>query len=353
MATLPYFRDAGRSSLTPEMLKLLEPLFDSTQRGSGDSMEFIPNTSPWAYAQQSPDMQSLALYDPQGNYLGDDARNHESGDKNLLRFLATAAAMYGGAQLMGGEAGALGGGGEGLAGAEGMGLGGGGIEAGAAAGGGASSSVQPLTMFDMGINAVPGVPAMTGGLEMSLANLGISQIPQVGGMEALAGTAAKSAIENYSNEGRNYPTTQSTQGSGGSPWNAAVNAASGLPWKNILGAAAGLAGSRDSEQTASRDPWSAAQPLIRGLLDQGAELSKRYTENPFSDQQKTAYNNLGGLLNVIAQNTGGLLGGFGAAASGANNFDRSNQRRQLQGGQQVDLSGYVPGLLNFFPQGGR
>ena len=112
---------------------------------------------------------------------------------------------------------------------------------------------------------------------------------------------------------------------------------------------AGLAAydSRDQQSTSSRDPWGPAQPYLRAMMADGASLYDRYKNNPFSEQQKTAYNNLGGLLNTINSNAGGLMSGFQANASGANNYDRSNPRRQLTG-STFDMSQFMPGLLNFF-----
>lgn len=112
---------------------------------------------------------------------------------------------------------------------------------------------------------------------------------------------------------------------------------------------AGLAAydSRDQQSTSSRDPWGPAQPYLRAMMADGASLYDRYKNNPFSEQQKTAYNNLGGLLNTINSNAGGLLSGFQANASGANNYDRSNPRRQLTG-STFDMGQFMPGLLNFF-----
>lgn len=337
MATLPYFQNAGRANLTPEQVRLLEPLFQSMQQGSGDSMEFTKQADPYAYAQQSPDFQSLAIYDPQGNYLGDDARNHESGDKNLMKFLLTAAAMYGGGQLLGGESAALGGG----AADAGMGAGGAGVEA-----GGAATGAGQMTVADLGINSIPGVQMMTGNVApLATADFGLMNIPSVGGM---AGPAANAAA-NYSNEGRNYPTSASTQGSGGSPFNAsAVAAAAGdLPWKNILGAGLGALSSQDQTQSAQREPWGPSQDFLKGLLGQGQALSQRLAAEPFTGQQQAAYNNIGSLLNTINGGAQGLLQGAQANASGANNYDRSNPRKALLG-SNFSLNGFSPQLLSFF-----
>lgn len=163
---------------------------------------------------------------------------------------------------------------------------------------------------------------------------------------------------NYGNEGRNYPTVDSTQGPGGSPVNASFdwgNVDLSKLLKTFLGSdwtKLGLAGlaaydAKDQKQTMTKDPWGPAQPYLKGLMADGATLYDQYKQTPFSDQQKTAYNNLGGLLNTINANAGGLMSGFQANASGANNYDRSNPRRQLTG-STFDMGQFMPGLLNFF-----
>lgn len=145
----------------------------------------------------------------------------------------------------------------------------------------------------------------------------------------------------YSNEGRNYPTTTSTQGPGGSPVNSGGGNGStgpngggtqpppnsGAPdWSKILapllGAAFGANSSRDQNQTIQRAPWEAAQPYIKGLMADGAQLYNQYKAQPFNDAQKAGYNNMAGLLDLVNRNAGGLLSGFQANASGANQFRR-------------------------------
>ncbi len=113
-----------------------------------------------------------------------------------------------------------------------------------------------------------------------------------------------------------------------------------------LGAVAGALDSQDKEQTQSREPWKAAQPFLNQLLGQGQQLSTQYQQQPFSQAQRTAYGNMGGLLDSINAQVPGLLGTFNANASGANQLVRG-QPRQLQGGG-ANFSGYMPGLLGNF-----
>ncbi len=128
-----------------------------------------------------------------------------------------------------------------------------------------------------------------------------------------------------------------------------------LDWGKLglqaLGAYQGAQQAKDQTQTVNRDPWGPAQPFILDALQQGQKLNQQYQQQPFSQQQQAAYNNLGGLLSAVNQGIPGLLSGMQANASGANNFDRSNPRRQLQGAQQT-YGNWQPGLLDFFPRKG-
>lgn len=312
MATNPIYRDMGRPNLTLEQLLQLEPLFDSRQINTGESTEFVRNSNPYAYAQQSPDYQSLALYDPQGNYLGDDARNHQSGDKNLMKFLLASAAGYLGSQyLMGGD----------------TALGGSGLEAAGAGGAGAEAAASPAA-FDFSGMALGdgGYGALTGGF---------TGVPGAGGAQiAGALTGGGSAMPGA-----------------GSMFGGDTLSTLGRLGMGVLGAASNRDQTSTNSQTNTREPWAPAQPLLQSLIGSTQKLADQYSAQPFTPAQQTAYNNLGGLLNTINSGAPGLLGGAMANASGANNYDRTNPRRQLTG-SSFDMSQFAPGLLNFFPRQG-
>ena len=129
-----------------------------------------------------------------------------------------------------------------------------------------------------------------------------------------------------------------------------------LDWGKLglqaLGAYQGYQDGKDQQQTQTRDPWGPAQPYILEALQQGQKLNQQYQAQPFSPQQQTAYNNLGGLLNLANTNAPGLLSGFQANATGANNYDRSNPRKSLLGSAPMQ-GAWNPGLLSFFPQSGK
>ena len=45
------------------------------------------------------------------------------------------------------------------------------------------------------------------------------------------------------------------------------------------------------QQTATQEPWSAAAPWLRQLLEQGQNLQAYYQQNPWNNLQQTAYQN--------------------------------------------------------------
>lgn len=115
----------------------------------------------------------------------------------------------------------------------------------------------------------------------------------------------------------------------------------------LLGAFAGALDSRDKESTSSRAPWAPMQPYLLGLAEDGRGLYNQLKAQPFSPAQQTAYNNVGGLLDVLNLNAGGLLQGMQANATGQNKFVRG-QPRQLIGSAPIDGMAFQPGLLGNF-----
>lgn len=267
--------------------------------------------------QSSTMRNSWDAWNTSGDYLGQGTADSDLASG--LKFLGTALAGYYGANALGGAGGGAGGAG-GASGAVGG--------AGGGAGGGAA------TFGNANLLGAANPYGMAGG--------------------ALESAAADSLAAGGLNAGTFGTGASIAGGNAFSPFGGAAAASSIPDWlsKNLgglAGAALGAASSQDQEQTTTRDPWGPAQPFLRQQIDQGMALSKQYADQPFSPQQQTAYNNFGGLLNAINGGAGGLLQGMSANASGANNYDRSNPRRQLTG-SSFDLSGFAPGLLQFFPQ---
>lgn len=245
-----------------------------------------------------------AIYGPDGQLIG--IGSGDSTALGLAKFIAMSAAAYGGANA--------------LNGASGAGAAGGATEAAAAAPG--SMSAESL------LGGLAEGPTLTGSSVLTSGGT-----PLAGTTLADAGLGAAGVSSGLSGLS-----------------NAAKIASSVLNAGSVLGAVAGALDGQDKQQTSSRDPWAAAQPFLKQLLGDGQTLYGQYRDQPFSPGQQTAYSNYGGLLNAINGGAQGLLSGFSANASGANNYDRSNPRKTLQG-SNFDLSSFQPGLLNFFPRG--
>ena len=123
----------------------------------------------------------------------------------------------------------------------------------------------------------------------------------------------------------------------------------GLGALGKLGLAAyGASQSKDGTSTNTRDPWAPAQPFLLNQLTAGAALQDKLQQQPFSQAQQTAYGNQGNLLDAINGQMPALLAGFGANASGANQFTRGARNQRLQPVQSFNASAYQPaGLLGY------
>ena len=240
-------------------------------------------------------------------------RGSGSGDSDALstlKFLATAAAGYYGGNALAGM-------GEGAAAAGSAG-------AGEAAGGSALDALLAGGGYGADAGTLVGGSALTSGgtsaLGTTLADAGIMSAAGGGGLGAL-GSAAGSAgsLGSLGSAGSTASTLSNLADAG-------KTATSGLNLGGLAGAAAGALSSKDQQQTTSRDPWAPAQPMLKGLIDQLPALQQQYAQQPFNDAQKAGYNNMAGLLDLVNKNAGGLLSGFQANASGANQFQRGNPR---------------------------
>lgn len=61
----------------------------------------------------------------------------------------------------------------------------------------------------------------------------------------------------------------------------------------VLGATVGglMSDEGGEQQTATKEPWSAAAPWLRQQLEQGQNLQAYYQQNPWNNLQQTAYQN--------------------------------------------------------------
>ena len=107
---------------------------------------------------------------------------------------------------------------------------------------------------------------------------------------------------------------------------------------SVVSGAMNKSGSGGS-QTVDKSPWEPAQPFLKDLIKDGQSLYSNYQQNPFSDAQKTAYQNQFTMADTYNnQIMPGLLKGFqGLLGSGFGDISSA-----LSGG----LSGRNQGLLN-------
>jgi hypothetical protein len=283
---------------------------------------------PWTIHQQTGANKTNA-FDEQGDYIGQQSGMSEDAMLAMMALAVAGGAYAGGA--FGGAAPAAATAGEAA------------LPAGMSAG----SSITLPTMAELGI-----APATAEGL--------LGTMPAVNMAGATAGGLAGSTlgttgvnpmrageIAGYSTNGALPSSAAVTAGTTGAGLLNGMDAGKALA--TLAGTAAGVAGSKDQQQSTSRDPWGPAQPFLQSLLDQGQQLQQQYRDQPFSDAQKTAYNNWGGLLNAANQGSIGLLQGMQANAGGQNAYDRLNPRKALTGSSPQ--FSWNPGLLNFFPKG--
>lgn len=282
--------------------QLLQQALGSGYGESGTPGIGMSGINPDVYYDIGTNKDRYGVYDSTGKFLGDESK--ESSSAQLGRFVAGAAAMYG-------LGSALGGGFPGL-------------------GGGVTPMGDLGTMDAMGV--FTGADPATSAAWSAGAGLGKDTLSALGANSAAPAAAAPGALSGLAK---------------------ALSGAGSLG--NVIGAALGAASARDQEQSANqtstskttKDPYAPAKPFLDQMIGQGQQLATQYQQQPFSAAQQTGFNNLGGLLNAINGGAGALLQGMGAASSGANNFDRGNPRKALQGGG-INLGGWSPGLLQFF-----
>ena len=114
------------------------------------------------------------------------------------------------------------------------------------------------------------------------------------------------------------------------------------------GAALGAASSQDQEQTTTteNEPWGPAQDWIKNNIAAGQALQQKYTDQPFSPGQQTAYGNLYGLLNSYnTEMLPGLLGNANAMSQGYDRYAPKETRAKPKFGAVG--STWAPGLLKF------
>lgn len=100
----------------------------------------------------------------------------------------------------------------------------------------------------------------------------------------------------------------------------------------LAGAVLGGSASGSSQQTQSKDPWSAAQPWMQSNLGLGQNLQSQYAANPFSQSQIQAYGNAANTNSQIRNGANSII----SQLSNIPSFDRTNP---LNKPATLDLSG--------------
>lgn len=287
------------------------------------------------FSYKHPGQDMYDSYDAQGNYLSSKGDKYTMTPSDYLKF---AAAVTGVGALNGGFAGLSG---VGSSTGAGSGLLGGGETAlgnGAFLGEAPWAATPGATALDFG-----GAAAAGGGAAGGAASGAAGGVP----FNAAADSAAASKALGYTGAELGNILSPAATAAGG-----VGGLLSGLsPYAGIIGAGLGALSSKDQTQTATstKDPWGPAQQWIKDNMAAGQALQKNYTDNPFSDQQKTAYNNLGGLLNSANANNGNMSDFINRQMSGASYYDPKDPRKNY--GKGVAQSNtFAPGLLNFFPK---
>lgn len=338
--------------------------------------------SPLQFGVNTDTSNYLANYDQQGRFTGyeiaQDNNNWRDAIVAALMMAPAVAGVYGWAGTAGTEGAAT----TGMGGSEALGGGPGGTGgmdwsqwaanegsnalAGSGYTGSAFNAGEMAATGGAGAAGTTGVNTMRAG---EIANYGTngslpsSAATQGGNMtlldQAKVGLTGTTGTEGLIGSGGNMAGTGggSTAGlNSGGLLGAGVNAlgGSGDVLGGLLGAYLGYQQSKDQQQTQSRDPWGPAQPYLKGLLSEGADVYGKYKAEPFSPAEQAAYGNLGNVYDFINANAGGLLDGFTANASGANQFSRSDPRKKLQGSSYNAATSPVawqPGLLGNFGTG--
>lgn len=131
---------------------------------------------------------------------------------------------------------------------------------------------------------------------------------------------------------------------------------------NVVGAVAGGLLSKDkggSQQTATKEPWGPAAPLLEGYLTQNKDLNSFYQRNPFNAIQQQGYQNQLGDLDFFRNTLAPQLLGFANGQMNAN-YQRAPAGSELGGflkpaqvnqptRQTVGLLGALAGLQGMAP----
>lgn len=98
----------------------------------------------------------------------------------------------------------------------------------------------------------------------------------------------------------------------------------------IAGSVVGGLMSDGEQQTATKEPWSAAAPWLRQQLEQGQNLQAYYQQNPWNNLQQTAYQNTFSDIDQFRNSIAPGLMGFANKLMGQN-YSRGGTPQRAQG----------------------
>jgi hypothetical protein len=182
-----------------------------------------------------------------------------------------------------------------------------------AAGGGGLLGASEAASLTNSIGAQAAIPAEIGTAATTAANTAGTSMANAAGLNGtsiLGGAAAGGGLLNSIGSGIK-----------------GLNDLTGGNLGSIIGAIGGAAASKDTTTSAQKDPWGPAQSYLKDNLATNAAMQKYYQANPFSQEQKTAYQ---GLLNTNA--------------NGISNAGNYNQIAQNFMGSNRGLMGQMPTL---------
>ena len=114
----------------------------------------------------------------------------------------------------------------------------------------------------------------------------------------------------------------------------------------IAGAVVGGLMSDGEQQTATKEPWSAAAPWLRQQLEQGRNLQAYYQQNPWNNLQQNAYQNTFSDIDQFRNSMAPGLMDFANRLMGTNYSRGGATARMPMGNMQQTKPQAMSGLLS-------
>ena len=114
----------------------------------------------------------------------------------------------------------------------------------------------------------------------------------------------------------------------------------------VAGAVVGGLTSDGEQQTATKEPWSAAAPWLRQQIEQGQNLQAYYQQNPWNSLQRTGYQNIYGDLDNFRNSIAPGMMDFANRLMGTNYSRGGATARMPMGNMQQTKPQAMSGLLS-------